>query len=101
MDELKQRIEDKSAKIVVVGLGYVGLPLAVMAYAFAAGPWFIKAIALTGLVVTVGRAWLLSFKPSPYCHSDVKGKPVCENNTTYNLLNAERDECRAEDENHS
>jgi len=29
VDELKQRIEDKSAKVVVCGLGYVGLPLAV------------------------------------------------------------------------
>lgn len=29
MDELKQRIEDRSAKIVIVGLGYVGLPLAI------------------------------------------------------------------------
>jgi len=30
VDELKQRIEDRSAKIVVVGLGYVGLPLAIV-----------------------------------------------------------------------
>ena len=29
MDELKQRIGDKSAKVVVCGLGYIGLPLAI------------------------------------------------------------------------
>lgn len=29
MEELKRRIEGRSAKVGIVGLGYVGLPLAV------------------------------------------------------------------------